>query len=85
MAFGSSEGQIRGISNLRECDNEELTPQEPRNTLLVTKDNTERIAWHVVAKLCSVRVLEKLWECAKQRHTTGELKQTLFLEKHLMG
>ena len=33
----------------------------------------------------SVRVLKKLWEWAKERQTTDELKQTLFLAKHLMG
>jgi hypothetical protein len=29
-------------------------------------------------------VLKKLWEWGKKRQTTDELKQTLFLAKHLM-
>jgi len=33
----------------------------------------------------NVNILKKLWEWAKQRQTTDELKQTLFLGINLMG
>jgi len=33
----------------------------------------------------NVNILKKLWEWAKERQTTDELKQTLFLARHLMG
>lgn len=52
---------------------------------MLAKDDTERIAWHVAAKMGHVDVLKKLWAWAKERLTTDELQQKLFLARHLMG
>ena len=46
---------------------------------MLNKDDKERTAWHVAAKLGNIRVFKNLWESAKERQTTDELKHTLFL------
>ena len=39
----------------------------------------------MAAKIGNVSVLKKLWEWAKERQITDELRQTIFLAKDLMG
>jgi hypothetical protein len=83
--LAAAKGKLEALSNLGEGANEELMPQDSNNKFLLTKHNKERNAWHVVAIICSVRLLKKLWAWATERHTMDEIKQTLFLAKHLMG
>jgi hypothetical protein len=70
---------------LWECANEELMPQESSNKFLLNKEDKERYAWHVAARMGNVSVLKKLWRWAKERQTTDELKQIFFFTKHLIG
>jgi hypothetical protein len=78
--------KLEASGKLWECANEELMPQESSNQFLLTKDNKERTAWQVAAKMGNVSLLKNLWEWAQERDKpTDELKQTLFLAKNLMG
>jgi hypothetical protein len=83
LALGSN--KLEDLGKLWECANEELTPQEPRNKSLLNKEDKERYAWHVAAKMGNVSVLKKLWMWAKEKQTTDELTQNSFFAKRLMG
>jgi len=83
--LAAANSKLEALGKVWVCDSEELSPQEPNNKFSVTKDDKERTACHVVAKMGNVNILKKLWEWAKGRQTVDELEQTLFLAKHLMG
>ena len=75
MRLAATKGKLGELSKLLEFGNEELTPQESSNEFLLNKEDKERYAWHVAAKMGNVSVLKKLWRWAKERQTTDELKQ----------
>jgi ankyrin repeat protein len=84
-AWNLAAAKLEALGKLCECSNEELTAQESSNKLLLNKDDKERTAWHVAAKMGNVSVIKKLWEWAKERQTTEELKQILLLAKNVKG
>ena len=83
LRLAKSKVKLEALSKLWECANEELTPQESSNEFLLNKEDKERYAWHVAAKMGNVSILKKLWKWAKERQNAEELKQTFFFSKHL--
>ena len=47
--------------------------------MLLAQDEERRTAWHSAVYFSSVRVLEKLWECAKEKLTKEEINNELLL------
>ena len=82
LLLAATKGKLEALGKLWERANEELTPQESSNEFLLNKEDKERYAWHVAAKMGNVSVLKKLWRWAKDRQTTDELKQNFFFTKH---
>jgi hypothetical protein len=52
----------------------ELTTGVLNNQFILVKDDTERTAWHVAAKVGNSEVIQKLWECAEEKLTSNKLK-----------
>jgi hypothetical protein len=44
----------------------QLTPEELRNGVLLSKGELDKTAWHMAANYCHVEVIQKLWNLAKK-------------------
>jgi ankyrin repeat protein len=52
--------------------------------LLLAYDKDEQTDWHLAAVGGHIEVLVTLWECSKEKLTTGELRNEFFLAKDNM-
>jgi ankyrin repeat protein len=53
--------------------------------LLLAQDNDTPTVWHLAVVWCNLQVLQKLWECAKEKITTEDLHNKLLLAKDKRG
>jgi hypothetical protein len=44
----------------------QLTPEELRNEVLLSKDKLDQKGWHLAARKGHIEILENLWELAKK-------------------
>jgi hypothetical protein len=47
--------------------------------MLLAQDEKRHTSWHIAVRFSSIRVLEKLWECAKEKLTNEEVNNELLL------
>ena len=55
--------------------NLQLTREELKNQLWMSKDNSGKTAWHNAATVGHVELLEKLWKCAEKTPTKTRVIQ----------
>jgi len=63
--------QFRDFTKIWVRAKEKLTTEEIKNKFLLVTDNDGRPAWHFAAAGENSELLQKLWECAKEKLTTA--------------
>ena len=61
------------LERLRNWAEEQLTPEELNNNLLLALDSDRQTAWHVATETIKLYVLDKLWEWANEELTPKDL------------